>query len=89
LSESEGTLSKGEKRSICVELKINELSREEQRAWFIVEFDNGPSKVVSVGGRVEYPEVELSESEIFYGLCKTYTKVSKQLVVTNPQQSAV
>lgn len=54
-----------------------------------MEFDNGPSKVVSVGGRVEYPEVELSESEIFYGLCRTYTKVTKQLVVTNPQQSAV
>lgn len=54
----------------------------------MIEFDNCPSKIFSCGGFVEYPEIKLSERELFYGLSRTYTSIRKELVLRNEQGSS-
>ena len=45
--------------------------------------------MVSCGGFVEYPKIKFSDTEIFFGLSKTYTKIKKELTLFNEQRSSV
>jgi len=38
---------------------------------------------------VEYPEVKIGETEVFFGLCKTFTQVRKEVKVRNEQGCGV
>jgi hypothetical protein len=89
ISENTGTLNPSETKFIEFSFEISQLTKEEQRAYFLIEFDNCPGKVVSCGGFVEYPKIRFSDTEMFFGLCKTYTKIKKELTLFNEQGSNV
>ena len=43
------------------------------RAYFLVNFDNSPSKMISVEGRVEYPNLRLFTTNIDFSLVRTHS----------------
>ena len=63
--------------------KINSLTKTPQKAYFLVNFDNTISEMVSIEGIVEFPTLRLLSSFVNFGLIRTNSRFRKKFKLRN------